>query len=514
MRKTALDEFEQLLKNSADELRMHPAQQVWKNVRSRMHPRKRLYVAAAVLLFLLSAGYTAFQLQETSNPGTSAGVPNTSGQQPANMQLTNNEVNASNSTMLNPSISNNGRASAINFNNTTPAPEKKPKPKYNTTNKPAGETLTAANTPSEITTETTYPPVNETIVRTEETGTKPQIENSGTAPGSNQSFIENQRTEIKNQATGIEYPVIAEPDNTGRHPVAANNNPEKENSKPAPAENIANEINIGKPRTRQLKNPLLNEEPVPLNELNKTEGVAVKPKQRRFTTEFYFSPSISYRKLSDSRDKNDPGAFTQDELDKAVFHKPSIGMEAGVNWLFRVDDRLRVKTGFQINYNRFNMKASRVPQAEIATIVLYGNNQDLNNSSNLRANDKNLVPEWLENKNLQISIPLGIEASLASSSTGTTSLNMGITAQPSYLLRDNNYLLSTDLKNYTTAPSLTRRFNVNIGMEAFFSFNQGNLRWHFGPQLRYQLFSTYNKIYPIRENLLDYGFKIGISKPF
>jgi hypothetical protein len=74
-------------------------------------------------------------------------------------------------------------------------------------------------------------------------------------------------------------------------------------------------------------------------------------------------------------------------------------------------------------------------------------------------------------------------------------------------------LLSTDLKNYAFQPSLNRRFNVNLGVETFFSYNTERLRWHFGPQLRYQLLSSYDKNYPFRENRIGYGFMLGVSKP-
>jgi hypothetical protein len=33
-----------------------------------------------------------------------------------------------------------------------------------------------------------------------------------------------------------------------------------------------------------------------------------------------------------------------------------------------------------------------------------------------------------------------------------------------------------------------------------------------GPQVRYQVLSSYKDKYPIREYLIDYGFKLGIQK--
>jgi hypothetical protein len=38
------------------------------------------------------------------------------------------------------------------------------------------------------------------------------------------------------------------------------------------------------------------------------------------------------------------------------------------------------------------------------------------------------------------------------------------------------------------------------------------VKWTVGPQIRYQIFSSYKKEYPIIEHLKDYGFKIGLSK--
>lgn len=513
MKKTVDNDFESFLKTNADELRMHPSPNVWKGIHQRLHQRRNMYAAAVLLLLLL--GVSSIFYLEAVRKNTPA-AKNDAGNTNSPTGINNTITRAINKG------TNNNNSESKTFR-TTPAIAAVPAPRV-TTNKrtvnsdarqtpaarPASDNTVTKTTPE--TTETNITPVNETITAVETPVQKNPEQSTGIS--GNTHFFETPRTDIKNEATGMVDPVA---ENSVGNEMLKNNpainslSNALNNETPGKMTSNGGKDNI---KTNPLKKALQEKKNTQSEENNTGNDITVKSKQRRFTTEFYVSPSISYRKLTDSRDKNDPGAFTQEELDKAVYHKPSVGLEAGVSWHFRMYDRLRAKAGVQINYNRFNMKASRVAQPEIATIALYGNNQDLNNSSTLRTNDKNLVPEWLENKNLQISLPVGFEASLASSSSGTTSLNMGITAQPSYLLRDKNYLLSTDLKNYTTEPSLTRRFNMNIGMEAFFSFTRANLRWHIGPQLRYQLFSTYSKIYPIRENLLDYGFKIGISKPF
>ena len=70
----------------------------------------------------------------------------------------------------------------------------------------------------------------------------------------------------------------------------------------------------------------------------------------------------------------------------------------------------------------------------------------------------------------------------------------------------------SDYTNYTKEPSLFRKWNANSAVEAFISYQLGKFRWQIGPQFRYQLFSTYTDKYPLKENLTEYGIKVGITK--
>ena len=90
--------------------------------------------------------------------------------------------------------------------------------------------------------------------------------------------------------------------------------------------------------------------------------------------------------------------------------------------------------------------------------------------------------------------------------------SIAATLEPTYLLNRNSYLLATDYSNYIKDPALFRRWNFNGGIEAFASYKLGKLRLQLGPQFRYQLLSTFVGAYPIKENLKEYGLKIGITK--
>jgi hypothetical protein len=80
------------------------------------------------------------------------------------------------------------------------------------------------------------------------------------------------------------------------------------------------------------------------------------------------------------------------------------------------------------------------------------------------------------------------------------------------MLNNQAYLLSTNLRNYAKVPSLYRDFHINTAIEAFLSINMGSYKWNIGPQIRYQLLSSYKQNYPIKEHLYDYGFKVGVTK--
>jgi hypothetical protein len=116
---------------------------------------------------------------------------------------------------------------------------------------------------------------------------------------------------------------------------------------------------------------------------------------------------------------------------------------------------------------------------------------------------------WLENLYLSVSAPLGAEMRLA----GNKKTNFGVAAsiQPTYVIGDKAYLISTDYKNYMEVPWLIRDWNVSTGLETFVSYSTGQVKWQVGPQVRYQLLSSYEKKYPVKEHLFDFGLRVGIA---
>jgi hypothetical protein len=241
-------------------------------------------------------------------------------------------------------------------------------------------------------------------------------------------------------------------------------------------------------------------------------------KPARVGLQMYFSPTVNYRKLSGS------SYFTTSELksiplspnimgdvDQYVKHKPALGFELGTNLMYRYSKRITFKAGLQFNYSRYNIEAySSLP--EIATIAL-NNTSFIADTISTYSSIRNLsgyAQEDLSNQYFQLSMPVGLEFRVLGNDR--MALNVAGTIQPTYLLNRNSYLITTDYKNYMREPSLVRRWNVNGGMEAYVSYNTGSVRWQVGPQFRYQLLSTYVRSYPIKEQLMEYGIKVGVSK--
>ena len=242
------------------------------------------------------------------------------------------------------------------------------------------------------------------------------------------------------------------------------------------------------------------------------------PKHKRFAFQLNFTPTISYRKLSANKaflrsanqQANAPFSFAAlYDVNSAVTHKPDIGLELGFTEKYSLASNFRVKAGLQFNVNRYDIKAFNY-QNEFTTIALKTNaGVDSVLTTSSHRNFSGYKSDWLQNFYFEISAPVGIEIDIA----GDDRVQFGVagTIQPTYILGDRAYLLSTDYKNYAEVPWLIRRWNVSAGLETFVSYSTGKMKWQVGPQIRYQLLSSFVEKYPVKENLFDFGLKVGVS---
>lgn len=193
-----------------------------------------------------------------------------------------------------------------------------------------------------------------------------------------------------------------------------------------------------------------------------------------------------------------------------MVHKPDIGLEAGFAAKYPLTKAIQVKAGLQFNVSRYDIKAYTYP-GEIATIALdAGSNSSISRETTYRTRSGNKA-NWLQNLYYSASLPVGVEVKIVPGRNNANYFGIAATIQPTYIISDRTYLLSTDFKNYVKVPSLTRNWNMNTSFEAFMSYGTGKTKWQIGPQIRYQIWSSFENKYPVKENLFDFGLKVGIT---
>lgn len=246
-------------------------------------------------------------------------------------------------------------------------------------------------------------------------------------------------------------------------------------------------------------------------------------KKKKYSIQFYATPSASFRVLSDQKVKeliqpsliaipiNSPLVQTP-TFNQAVRHRPDIGLELGFTLNYPVTHKLQFKTGLQLNIRQYQIDTYQTG-ANLATLALVngGRVQTVSVMSSY-TNNVGFRAAKLNNKVYQVALPVGLDYQIVRFKK--FGIHTQATIQPTYNINKNVYLLSTDYANYAAGNEYVRKWNVNTSVGIQFSYQKGNTIWQLGPQIRYQTLPTYNNPYPIKENLIDYGFRIGWSKQF
>ncbi|HVY74991.1 MAG TPA: outer membrane beta-barrel protein [Puia sp.] len=244
-------------------------------------------------------------------------------------------------------------------------------------------------------------------------------------------------------------------------------------------------------------------------------------KNDRFSWEIYVSPTLTTRSLNGvnyqqiyQTIQNAPITVVRfANVNGFVDNTPAMGYDIGGSLLYRLSKNLSLKAGLQFSFSRYYISAfSAGPsQARASLSSYFGYIADslLNNNSGNAVNPKNA--QQYQNKFYQLSMPVGIEWKVAGKDR--LQFHVSATIQPSYLLNQDIYVLSRDYSSYTKDPAALRRWNFNVGADAFISYRIGKSRLELGPMMRYQILSTYKSDYPLKENMTNYGIRLGFSRP-
>ncbi len=223
--------------------------------------------------------------------------------------------------------------------------------------------------------------------------------------------------------------------------------------------------------------------------------------------QLYVTPSIVYRSLKDVLPSDQ-------DINKEVVQHPSMGVEIGAGILYPIFKGVKIKTGLQLNYTRYNTDAYENSHPVATNITLSNSEMPGQFYQAARttpySNYGGITPVKLHNETYQLSIPMGVDFKIAGNDI--VQWNVGTTIQPTFVFGGKSYLLSSDKRNFIKETSLLNHFNLNAGFETFISYKLSGFTLQIGPEFRKQLFTTNSKTYTVQEKLTTYGIKFGITK--
>ncbi|HET9747055.1 MAG TPA: hypothetical protein VFP97_15170 [Chitinophagaceae bacterium] len=453
-------DFEKLLRDNANQYRMYPSEKVWEGVHSALHTRRRWFGISTAIVFLITTSIVSIIIYN-GNPETN--------------NLEQQEITAP-------------------VNSQVASIEKQESPKYTPAINRATPKLNKAQNVEELVFGNQVFDLPNTVGES----TLSTNHSNETTPDETVIIFIPVVSE-----TGVEDIVNADPSLERFDSEIRTEN--SEISALTSEKTIADENGLSDDAENKIKEAIsaLASQNAPLTKSNRHAKV---------TAQVYFTPTVSYRKLSENKRVYNSGAFYVPiiDLNNVVKHKPGMGVEFGIEGRYHVNDKFSIKTGFQFNINRYDIRAY-THTTEIATVALNtGSGFDsMATTTNYRNFSVGAEPNWLENFYFQAGVPIGIELII----TDNKNLQWGIsgTIQPTYVVGDRAYMISSDYKNYARFPDLMRRWNISTGVGSFVSYSTGKIKWQVGPHVRYQHLSSFVSALTVKEKLFAIGLKVGAT---
>lgn len=521
------DEFEQLLKEKADQFSMYPSKRVWHSIYNNLHPGRR-WPSVVISLVLISSLMLIGYLNTGKNSITN--------------QINNNSISSISYTK-NSQIIASQNTSPKNQGTTEPATKQKPVQNYNNAFQDVithetdfyTYTVVKSNRPVYLKEQATNSEIN-TV-----TGTILPEDNIGSASiAEAQDIVQSLDAYIRSGKIFSDIAANNRKHKNGASPAAdkssvvdinAANGSDITVADIAPTSNMPEVNAAGTDETKGLDNKATiadiskaagnknkaTEDKAWLENYALQNKPASKKWKDRLGYQFYVTPAVNYRKLT-TKTKYSATPFAEGDINNSISQKPGLGIEAGAGLTYAVAKKLQLKAGIQFNYTSYNIDADQNNHPVVTNILLNDPASGVSYSSARTTNISNVyystsqTPVKLHNRTYQVSVPVGFAYKL--SSQNNVDWFAGATAQPSYVFGGKAHIISSDLKSYVSEPSSIRNWNLNLGFETYMNFKVGAYHLQVGPQVRYQVNSTYSKNVALVEKPYAIGLKFGLTKGF
>ena len=224
----------------------------------------------------------------------------------------------------------------------------------------------------------------------------------------------------------------------------------------------------------------------------------------RSSITYFVTSSLGYRHLAeDGNAKPVDGININDRLKD----ERALNLEAGAVVQYNITRNFRLKAGAQINYTNYVSNVTALTHTLQTSFAATPQDEAVSGYESKPGADR------LNRSTVQVSIPVGADIRIA----GRNKIKwyVGATVQPTYTVGGSSYVLSKDAKYYIRDKSMLRRLNLNTAVETFVSFKPSpGVTLSVGPQVRYQVMSSYKQSYNYSEKLYNVGVKVGLTTGF
>ena len=464
------EDFENFLKENANDFLMVPSRKVWYSIYNDMHPDRKWPSMAVCLLILSAVLYIGVSNNNSlSIAARKANAGNLSG---IDSNVLNNNTSPL-TAMQQPGLQNISINNAANENNILPSQQE------DDINGafPGDAGDNAGNN---------IQSVNDKVVLVPSTGI---------------SLSAGARSSMNILPAGASAEELAA---TALRNTVKENNPSSGTD--APNIDLADSKKVApKKNTAEIANTITTD-----NDLAWKEDYAFrnKPLEKKFrkhaSIEYYITPSFGYRGFFNSNKQRIAALNGETRLNDGG----ALNLELGAALRYKVSRNVRLTSGLQLNYTNYISKVTALQHPTQTALAVSDENVFRSSDYAVKSGSGRL-----NKTTFQIAMPLGADVRIA----GHKKLqwHAGATIQPTYVASGSAYVLSADGKNYISETPLLRKWNMNAGFETFVSFKPATgVTLNVGPQFRYQLLSTYKKEYNYTEKLYNVGVKIGITTDF
>lgn len=501
-RRFSMNDFEQSLKEHADEFKMIPSKRVWHGIYNDLHPGRRWPSIAMSLLLIFTLVIIGHLNTHTgSQSDTSGNVSITQGSGAAILKTAEISRNIQkNAPQKN--FASQSKVIALHANHSG---DKQPKDKTNSTNNyPANNNLSLLtnNLPTQKNIEPSLQSFSE------------QSEKNEISPSGLNAISHN----IENNIFEDSHTQLTENSREKYEIINGKININNINS------DILNSIQQISIENNNLKYPQIvainkNDKEAVKNKTDQGNKKLSKPKRKKnakISWVYFVAPQLNSvlfngEPIRPVMNASNSPAVAINQKEYKVLHNSAPGFEAGIQINYTLASKLGFTSGLHITYSGYNITSNEVHPTFANLLLKDPETGGIYSKSYIThfGDGTGQTPVTIRNYSLQASLPIGLQYELFGSDK--VQLNAAADFEPSMIIKSNAYLLSSDGNNYVNDPDLLRKLNMSSNFGVFVTFLSSKFKWQIGPNVRYQWLSTYKKDYPIQEHLIDYGIRIGMS---